>query len=104
MRKYLVWGPAVWFSLFYLLIIIGYGFDMVRPSAYGTIVLSCTAALLFHKNKWYGVVPGVIIGLHRLHSYYSQTINFVDTRPFIFALIDYYIIMAVYIKKTPAPK
>ncbi len=89
----------MWFSGFYLILIIGYGFTIVNPMAYVTIMLSCTASLLFHKNKWYGAVPGMIIGFHRLHAYYSQVINFVDNRPFSLSLICYYIAMGIYIKK-----
>lgn len=96
MNKIFSLGPAVFLFIVYLILSRLGNLNLI---AYIILMLSFAAAILLYKEKWYGAVFGVLIGITYIYSYYQNNSPKLDERPLAIAIIIYYLILGIFVKK-----
>ena len=92
MRKVLYFTPAIFGLVFYSLLVVFSGFDAIHPAVWLCIVALFVSAVLMSKKKWYGCIPGVLVGAILIWMSFQSTGQAIDIeRPLGIALITFYI-------------
>ena len=92
MKKVIYFTPAIFGLMFYSLLAVFIGFGAIRPAVWLCIVALFVSAVLMSKKKWYGCIPGVLVGAILIWMSFQSTGQVIDIeRPLGIALIMFYI-------------
>ena len=92
MKKVIYFTPAIFGLMFYSLLAVFSGFGAIRPAVWLCIVALFVSAVLMSKKKWYGCIPGVLVGAILIWMSFQSTGQVIDIeRPLGIALITFYI-------------
>ena len=92
MRKVLYFTPAIFGLVFYSLLVVFSGFGEIQPAVWLCIAMLFVSAILLAKKKWFGCVPGIVIGIILIWMSFQSTGQVIDIeRPLGIALIVFYI-------------
>ena len=61
-KKVFYFVPAIFGLVFYSLLAVFSGFGAIHPAVWLCIVALFVSAVLMSKKKWYGCIPGVLVG------------------------------------------
>lgn len=92
MKKVIYFTPAIFGLMFYSLLAVFSGFGAIHPAVWLCIVALFVSAVLLSKKKWYGCIPGVLVGAILIWMSFQSTGQAIDIeRPLGIALITFYI-------------
>ena len=92
MKKVIYFTPAIFGLVFYSLLTVFSGFGAIRPTVWLCIAMLFVSAILLAKKKWFGCVPGIVIGIILVWMSFQSTGQVIDIeRPLGIALIVFYI-------------
>ena len=92
MRKELYFTPAIFGLVFYCFLAVFSGFGAIHPAVWLCIAMFFMSAVLLAKKKWFGCVPGIVIGIILIWMSFQSTGQVIDIeRPLGIALIVFYI-------------
>ena len=92
MRKVLYFTPAIFGLVFYSLLAVFSGFGAIHPAVWLCIAMLFVSAILLAKKKWFGCVPGILIGIILIWMSFQSTGQVIDIeRPLGISLIVFYI-------------
>ena len=93
MRKVLYFTPAIFGLVFYSLLVVFSGFGAIHPAVWLCIAMLFVSAILLAKKKWFGCVPGIVIGIILIWMSFQSTGQVIHIeRPLGIALIVFYIL------------
>lgn len=96
MKKYIYYIPAVITLLFYVFLAIASGFGSINPAVWLFVALFFVAAVLLSKNKWWGVLFGMVVGLVLIWMSFQYTGQMIDIeRPLGIAICLFYVICGI---------
>ena len=96
MRKVLYFTPAIFGLVFYCLQAVFSGLGAIHPAVWIFIAMLFVSAVLLGKKKWFGCMPGILIGailIWMSNQYTGQVINI--ERPLGIGLVLLYILFGV---------
>lgn len=101
MKKVLYFTPAIFGLMFYSLLAVFSGFGAIHPAVWLSIVALFVSAVLMSKKKWYGCIPGVLVGAILICMSFHSTGQVIDIEmPLGIALILFYILSGNAARKT----
>ena len=93
MKKVLYFAPAIFGLVFYSLLAVFSGFGAIHPAVWLCIALLFASAILMAKKKWFGCIPGILVGAFLICMSFRYTGQVIDVeRPLGVVLILFYII------------
>ncbi len=96
MKKCIYNIPAIIALLFYAALAITSGFGSINPAAWFFVALLFVAAVLLSKNKWWGALFGVIVGLILIRMSFQYTGQLIDIEsPLGIALCLFYVVCGI---------
>ena len=93
MKKVFYFVPAIFGLVFYSLLAAFSGFGAIHPTVWFCIAMLLVSAVLLVKKKWFGCLPGILIGVLLIWmsvQYAGQVIDI--ERPLGIGLILFYIL------------
>ena len=93
MRKVLYFAPATFGLVFYSLLAVYSGLGAIHPAVRLCIGMLFMSAVLLAKNKWFGCMPGILVGailIWMSYQYTGQVINI--ERPLGIGMVLFYLI------------
>ena len=63
MKKVLYFAPAIFGLVFYCLLAVYSGFGAIHPAVWLCIAMLFVSAVLLDNKKWYGCIPGALVGV-----------------------------------------
>lgn len=101
MRKVLYFAPAIFGLVFYSLLTVFSGFGAIHPAVWLCIAMLFVSALLMVKRKWFGCIPGILVGVILIWMSFQSTGQVIDIEmPLGIALILFYILSGNTVMKT----
>lgn len=92
MKKVLYFTPAIFGLMFYSLLAVFSGFGAIHPAVWICISMLFVSAVLMAKMKWFGCIPGIVVGAILIWMSLQSTGQVIDIeRPLGIALITFYI-------------
>lgn len=96
MKKVLHFVPAIFGLVFYSLLAVFSGFGAIHPAVWLCIAMLFLSALLMVKNKWFGCLPGILVGVFLIWMSVQYTGQVIDIeRPLGIGIILFYILCGV---------
>ena len=96
MKKCIYYIPAVIALLFYTFLAIASGFGSINSATWFFVALLFVAAVLLSKNKWWGALFGVVVGLILIWMSFQYTGQLNDIeRPLGIAICLFYVICGI---------
>ena len=93
MRKVLFFTPAIFGIVFYSLLAVFSGFGAIQLAVWLCIALLFASAILIAKKKWFGCIPGILVGVILIWMSFQYTGQVIDIeRPLGIVLILFYIL------------
>ena len=93
MKKVIYFTPAIFGLMFYSLLALFSGFGAIHPVVWLCIAMLFMSAVLLAKKKWFGCLPGILVGVLLIWmsvQYAGQVIDI--ERPLGIGLILFYIL------------
>ena len=92
MKKVIYFTPAIFGLVFYSLLTVFSGFGAIRPTVWLCIAMLFVSAVLLAQKKWFGCIPGILVGILLIWMSFQSTGQVIDIeRPLGIALIVFYI-------------
>ena len=92
MKKVIYFTPAIFGLVFYSLLTVFSGFGAIRPTVWLCIAMLFVSAVLLAQKKWFGCIPGILVGILLICMSFQATGQVIDIeRPLGIALIVFYI-------------
>ena len=96
MRKVLYFTPAIFGLVFYSLVAVFSGFGAIHPAVWLCISMLFLSAVLMGQKKWFGCLPGILVGILLIWMSFQSTGQVIDIEmPLGIALIMFYILSGV---------
>ena len=93
MKKVIYFTPAIFGLMFYSLLTVYSGFGAIHPAVCLCIAMLFVSAVLMSKKKWYGYIPGILVGVILIRMSFQSTGQVIDIEmPLGIALILFYIL------------
>lgn len=93
MKKVLYFVPAIFGLVFYSLLAVFSGFGAIHPVVWLCIAMLFLSAVLMARKKWFGCIPGILVGILLIWMSFRSTGQVIDIEmPLGIALILFYII------------
>ena len=99
MKKILYFLPAVLGSVIYIFLGIVSSFATINPFVWLSLILLFISGLLMNKNKWWGCIFGILIGVLLIYMGSRETGQIIKETPFGFLICIYYILCASFVYK-----
>lgn len=91
-KKVLYFVPAIFGLVFYCLLAVFSGFGAIHPVVWLCIAMLFLSAVLMTKKKWFGCIPGILVGAILIWMSFQSTGQVIDIeRPIGITLIVFYI-------------
>ena len=92
MTKVLYYVPSIFGLIFYCLLAVFSGIGAINPAVWICIGLLFASAILMAKRKWFGCIPGVLVGILLIWMSFQSTGQVIDIeRSMGIGLILFYI-------------
>lgn len=93
MKKVIYFTPAVFGLVFYCFLAVFSGLGAIHPVVWLCIAMLFLSAVLMARKKWFGCIPGILIGILLIWMSFRSTGQVIDIEmPLGIALILFYII------------
>ena len=93
MKKVIYFTPAIFGLMFYSLLTVYSGFGAIHPAVCLCIAMLFVSAVLMSKKKWYGCIPGILVGVILIRMSFQSTGQVIDIEmPLGIVLILFYIL------------
>ena len=93
MKKVVFFVPAIFGLVFYCFLTILSGIGAIHPAVWLCIALLFASAILIAKKKWFGCIPGILVGVILIWMSFQYTGQVIDIeRPLGIVLILFYIL------------
>ena len=100
MKKVIYFAPAIFGLVFYSLLTVFSGFGAIHPVVWLCIAMLFFSAVLMARKKWFGCIPGILVGAILILMSYQSTGQVIDIEmPLGIALILFYILSGVVSRK-----
>ena len=100
MKKVIYFAPAIFGLVFYSLLTVFSGFGAIHPVVWLCIAMLFVSAVLLAQKKWFGCIPGILVGAILILMSYQSTGQVIDIEmPLGIALILFYILSGVVSRK-----
>ena len=100
MRKGMYFAPAIFGLVFYGLLAVLGGIGAIHPAVWLCIVLLFVSAILMAQKKWFGCIPGILVGAVLVWMSFRSTGQAIDIeRPLGAALMLFYILSSLFFEK-----
>ena len=100
LKKVLYFVPAIFGLVFYCLLAVFSGFGAIHPVVWLCIAMLFLSAVLMTKKKWFGCIPGILVGAILIWMSFQSTGQVIDIEmPLGLALILFYILSGVVSRK-----
>ena len=101
MKKVIYFTPAIFGLMFYSLLTVYSGFGAIHPAVCLCIAMLFVSAVLMSKKKWYGCIPGILVGVILIWMSFQSTGQVIDIEmPLGIVLILFYILSGNAARKT----
>ena len=101
MKKVIYFTPAIFGLVFYSLLTVYSGFGAIHPAVCLCIAMLFVSAVLMSKKKWYGCIPGILVGVILIWMSFQSTGQVIDIEmPLGIVLILFYILSGNAARKT----
>ena len=101
MRKVLYFTPSIFGLVFYSLLVVFSGFGAIHPAVWLCIAMLFLSAVLMAHKKWFGCIPGILVGILLIWMSFQSTGQVIDIEmPIGIALILFYILSGNAARKT----
>ena len=96
MRKVLYFTPAIFGLVFYSFLTVFSGFGAIDLAVWLCIAMLFVSAILLAQKKWFGCIPGILVGVILVWMSFQSTAQVIDIeRPSGIALIMFYILAGI---------
>ena len=95
MKKILYYLPVVLGCLLCIFLGIVSSFDSINPFVWVALILLLVAGLLMSKNKWWGCIFGIVIGILLIYMGSRETGQIIKETLFGIVICIYYIVCAL---------
>lgn len=95
MKKILYFLPFVLGFILYIFLGIVSSFGTINPFVWVALLLLLVAGLLMSKNKWWGCIFGIVIGILLMYMGTQETGQIINETPFGIIMCIYYIVCAL---------
>ena len=93
MKKVIYFTPAIFGLVFYCFLVVFSGFGAIHPAVWFYIAMLFLSALMMAKKKWFGCIPGILVGFLLMWMSFQSTGQVIDIEmPLGIALILFYIL------------
>ena len=93
MKKVIYFTPEIFGLMFYSLLTVYSGFGAIHPAVCLCIAMLFVSAVLMSKKKWYGCIPGILVGVILIWMSFQSTGQVIDIEmPLGIVLILFYIL------------
>ena len=100
MKKVVFFVPAIFGLVFYCFLTIFSGIGAIHPAVWLCIALLFASAILMAKKKWFGCIPGILVGVVLIWMSFQNTGQVIDIeRPLGIGLCLFYIFCGIISKK-----
>ena len=101
MKKVIYFTPAIFGLVFYSLLTVFSGFGAIRPTVWLCIAMLFVSAVLLAQKKWFGCIPGILVGVILIWMSFQSTGQVIDIEmPLGIVLILFYILSGNAARKT----
>ena len=101
MRKVMYFTPAIFGLVFYSFLAIFSGIGAIHPAVWLCIGLLFASAILMVKKKWFGGIPGILVGIILIGMSFQSTGQVIDIeRPIGIIMILFYILSGLVSRKS----
>ena len=101
MKKVLYFVPAIFGLVFYSLLAVFSGFGAIHAAVWICIAMLFVSAVLLTKQKWFGSIPGILVGVILIWMSFQSTGQVIDIEmPLGIVLIPFYILSGNAARKT----
>ena len=101
MRNVLYFTPAIFGLVFYSLLTVFSGFGAIHPVVWLYIAMLFFSAVLMARKKWFGCIPGILVGAILIWMSFQSTGQVIDIEmPLGIVLILFYILSGNAARKT----
>lgn len=94
MKKILYFFPVGLGCIIYIFLGIISSFVSINPFVWGALILLCISGILMNKNKWWGCIFGILIGVLLIYVGSRETGQIIKETPFGIIICIYYILCA----------
>lgn len=94
MKKVLYFLPVALGTILYVFLGIASSFDSINPCVWLVLVMLLVSGIFMNKNKWWGCVPGILIGILLIYMGTKETGQIIKETPFGIVMCIYYIVCA----------
>lgn len=92
MRTVLYFVPAIFGLVFYCLLAVFSGLGAIHLAVWFCIAILFLSAVLMARKKWFGCIPGILVGVILIWKSFQSTGQVIDIeKPLGIALIVFYI-------------
>ncbi len=101
MKKVIYFTPAIFGLMFYSLLTVYSGFGAIHPAVWFCIAMLFFSAVLMARKKWFGCIPGILVGAILIWMSFQSTGQVIDIEmPLGIVLILFYILSGNAARKT----
>ena len=101
MKKVFYFVPAIFGLVFYSLLAAFSGFGAIHAAVWICIAMLFVSAVLLTKQKWFGSIPGILVGVILIWMSFQSTGQVIDIEmPLGIVLILFYILSGNAARKT----
>lgn len=101
MKKVIYFAPAIFGLVFYSLLTVFSGFGAIHPVVWLSIAMLFFSAVLMARKKWFGCIPGILVGAILIWMSFQSTGQVIDIEmPLGIVLILFYILSGNAARKT----
>ena len=100
MKKVVYYVLAIFGLVFYCLLAVFSGIGAIHPAVWLCIALLFASAILMAKKKWFGCIPGILVGATLICMSFRYTGQIIDIeKPLGIVLILFYILSGLISQK-----
>lgn len=93
MKKVIYFAPVIFGLVFYSLLTVFSGFGAIHPVVWLCIAMLFFSAVLMARKKWFGCIPGILVGAILIWMSFRSTGQVIDIEmPLGIVLILFYIL------------
>lgn len=101
MKKVIYFAPAIFGLVFYSLLTVFSGFGAIHLVVWLCIAMLFFSAVLMARKKWFGCIPGILVGAILIWMSFQSTGQVIDIEmPLGIVLILFYILSGNAARKT----